>query len=103
MNFINYKVVIRNQVHDDIYEFADYIFRFSFSESISKNISDVIYEKINWLNFMPHMYQKVLWEYRVALVKKTYRIFYRVEEENKKVIIVRVIRTDQNIEEILFD
>jgi plasmid stabilization system protein ParE len=39
----------------------------------------------------------------VALVKKTYRVFYRVEEENKKVIIVRVIRTDQNIEEILFD
>ena len=52
---------------------------------------------------MPQMYQKVLWEYRVALVKKTYRIFYRIEEEKKKVIIVRVIRTDQNIEDILFD
>jgi len=44
-----------------------------------------------------------LWDYRVALVKKTYIIFYRIEEEQKKVIIVRVIKTDQNIEEILFD
>ena len=103
MNFINYKVVIRNEVHDDIYEFADYIFRFSFSKEIAQKIYNEIYSKIYSLNFMPHMYQKVLWEYRVALIKKTYRIFYRVEEENKKVIIVRVIRTDQNIEGILFD
>jgi hypothetical protein len=33
---------------------------------------------------MPQIYQKVLWEYRVALVKKTYRIFFRIEEENTR-------------------
>ena len=99
----NYYIDISPDVDEDIFELTDYIFRFSFSKEIAQKIYNEIYSKIYSLNFMPHMYQKVLWEYRVALVKKTYRIFYKIEEENKKVIIVRVIRTDQNIEEILFD
>ena len=98
-----YTVDLKDEAKNDIFELTDYIFRFSFSRNISDKIYDEIYQKIFSLEFMPHMYQKVLWEYRVALVKKTYRIFYRIEEENNKVIIVRVIRTDQNIEDILFD
>lgn len=98
-----YIVELKDEAKNDIFELTDYIFRFSFSQNISDKIYDEIYQKIFSLEFMPQMYQKVLWDYRVALVKKSYRIFYRIEEENKKVIIVRVIRTDQNIEEILFD
>jgi len=98
-----YIVELKDEAKNDIFELADYIFRFSFSQNISDKIYDEIYQKVFSLEFMPEMYQKILWEYRVALVKKTYRIFYRVEEENKKVIIVRVIRTDQNIEDILFN
>lgn len=99
----NYYIDISPDVDEDIFELTDYIFRFSFSKEIAKKIYNDIYNKIYSLNFMPYMYQKVLWEYRVALVKKTYRIFYRIDEKNKKVIIVRIIRTDQNIEDILFD
>ena len=98
-----YTVDLKDEAKNDIFELTDYIFRFSFSRNISDKIYDEIYQKIFSLEFMPHMYRKVLWEYRVALVKKTYRIFYRIEEENNKIIIVRVIRTDQNIEDILFD
>jgi plasmid stabilization system protein ParE len=99
----NYYIEISPDVDNDIIELTDYIYRMSFSENIAWNLYNELYAKIYSLSFMPEMYQKVLWEYRVALVKKTYRIFYRVEEENKKVIIVRIIRTDQNIEDILFD
>lgn len=98
-----YTVDLKDEAKNDIFELVDYIFRFSFSQKISDKIYDEIYQKVFSLEFMPEMYQKVLWEYRVALVKKTYRIFYRVEEKNKKVIIVRVIKTDQNIEDILFN
>lgn len=98
----NYYVDISPDVDDDIVELTDYIYRMSFSKSTAARIYNELYSKIYSLNFLPQMYQKVLWDYRVALVKKTYRIFYRIEEEDKKVIVVRVIRTDQNIEDILF-
>ncbi len=95
-----YKIVVRKEVHEDIFELADYILRFSFSVEIARNIKNNLYEKMSSLNFFPQKFQKVLWDYRVALVKKTYRIFYRIEEETKTVVIVRVIRTDQNIDNI---
>ncbi|MDQ7008777.1 MAG: type II toxin-antitoxin system RelE/ParE family toxin [Candidatus Gracilibacteria bacterium] len=98
-----YNIELKDQAKKDIFELTDYIFRFSFSKDISDKIYDEIYKKIFSLEFFPEKFQKVLGDYRVALVKKTYRIFYRIEEENKKVIIIRIIRTDQNIEEILFD
>lgn len=90
-----YKVVIRKKVYSDIDELVEYIYRFSFSKQISNKIYDELYKKIFSLNFMPEMYQEYLGEYRRIIVKWSYKIIYKIEEENKKVIIIRVIRTER--------
>jgi len=89
-----YKTVIRDQVHDDIQELADYVFRMSFSKDISRKIYDNLYKRIFSLNFMPHRFEIYVWEYRRIVVDGSYKILYRVDEEKKKVIIVRVVRTE---------
>jgi len=89
-----YRVVIRDEVHKDIQELSDYIFRFSFSQSIAKKVYDELYKVILSLNFMPEMYQKYLWEYRRVIVKGSYKIIYKIVESEKKVIIIRVVRTE---------
>ncbi|MCH2188410.1 type II toxin-antitoxin system RelE/ParE family toxin [Candidatus Gracilibacteria bacterium] len=80
----------------DIDELTDYIYRFSFDKNISQKIYDDLYKKILSLNFLPNRYEKYLGDYRRIIVNGNYKIFYKIDEENKKVIIVRVIRTEQN-------
>lgn len=89
-----YKIVIRDVVHEDIYELSEYVFRFSFSREISKKIYDDLYANIFSLDFMPNRYQVYFWEYRRIIVSWSYKIIYKVDEESKKVIIIRVFRTE---------
>lgn len=89
-----YNVVIRDAVHDDINDLSDYIFRFSFSREIAKKIYDDLYSNIFSLNFMPNRYEIYFWEYRRIIVKWSYKIIYKVDEKNKKVIIIRVFRVE---------
>ena len=89
---------IPKTVEDNINELVDYIYRFSFSIEITKNIYNELYKAIFSLNFLPNRYEKHIWEYRRIIVKWSYKIFYKVDENNKKVIIIRVIRTEQEKE-----
>lgn len=89
-----YKIVIRDVVHEDIYELSEYVFRFSFSREISKKIYDDLYANIFSLDFMPNRYQVYFWDYRRIIVNGSYKIIYKVDEESKKVIIIRVFRTE---------
>jgi plasmid stabilization system protein ParE len=54
-----YTVELKDDAKKDIFELADYIFRFSFSQNISDKIYDEIYQKAFSLEFMPEMNQKV--------------------------------------------
>lgn len=96
-----YQIEIPNKVHNDIFELTDYIFKFSFDAVISKSISDMIYYAITSLRFMPYRFQQVLGDYRVVVVKGSYRVFYKIDETNKKVIITRVLRSEQDFDDIL--
>jgi plasmid stabilization system protein ParE len=62
---------------------------------LSDRLADDLFKVIFSLEFMPEMYQKYLWEYRRVIVKWSYKIIYKIEEEKKKVIIIRVIRTER--------
>lgn len=94
-----YKIEIPQIVHKDIGELSEYVFRISLSQNISRKIYDNLYSKIFALNFMPNRYEVHVWEYRRIIVDGNYKILYRVDEEKKKVIIIRVIRTEmENIE-----
>lgn len=90
-----YNIEIPDNVRDDIDKLTDYIYKKSFSKTISKKIYDELYRVIFSLNFMPEMYQKYLWEYRRVIVKWSYKIIYKIDEKNKKVIVVRVIRAER--------
>lgn len=89
-----YKIVIRKAVYDDIFELSDYVFRTSFSIEIAKKIYDDLYACIFSLDFMPNRYEIYFWEYRRIILKWSYKIIYKVNEENKKVIIIRVMRVE---------
>lgn len=90
-----YRIVIRDEVHDDIFELSDYIYRMSYDSFVSKKIYDDLYKAIFSLDFLPNRHEKYIWEYRRIIVNGSYRVFYRVDEENKKVIIIRVIRAEK--------
>ena len=90
-----YNVEIPETIIIDINNLTEYIFKTSFSKVIAKKIYDELYKKIFSLNFMPEMYQKYLWEYRRVIVNWSYKIIYKIDEENKKVIIIRVVRTER--------
>jgi len=90
-----YKVEIPDFVKQDIDKLTNYIYNASFSKIIAKKIYNELYRVIFSLNFMPEMYQKYLWEYRRVIVKWSYKIIYKIDKKNKKVIIVRVIRAER--------
>lgn len=92
-----YNIVIRDLVHEDINELSDYIYRFSFSEEIASKIYNDIYSAIFSLDFLPYRFEKYIWEYRRLIVNWNYKIIYKIEEKNKKVIIIRVFRNEKNI------
>ncbi|MCK9272604.1 type II toxin-antitoxin system RelE/ParE family toxin [Candidatus Gracilibacteria bacterium] len=91
-----YTAEITNIVKDDINELSDYIFRISFDKEIAKKIYNELYAAIFSLELLPNRYEKYLGEYRKMIVKGSYKIYYKVDEENKKAIIIRVTRAEQN-------
>lgn len=91
-----YKIEISDLVYNDIKNLTDYLYFVSYSKILSDKLADELFRVIFSLNFMPQMYQKYLWEYRRVIVKWSYKIIYKIDEKNKKVIIIRVIRTERN-------
>jgi len=92
-----YNVDIRDAVFDDIFDLSEYVYRFSFSKEIAKNIYDDLYKAIFSLEFLPNRHEIHIWEYRRIIVKWNYKIIYKVEKNNKRVIVIRVFRTEQNV------
>ena len=90
-----YDIEIPRIVEDDIFDLTDYIYRFTFDKNVAKEIYDELYKNIFTLDFLPNRYEKYLWEYRRIIVKWSYKIIYRVDEEKSKVIIIRVLRVEQ--------
>ena len=99
--FNDYYIDVIPDAHEDILNLTEYIYRMSFDVSISEKIKNLIYEKIYTLNFMPWKFQKILWDYRVAMVWKKYKIFYRIDEKKKIVVVVRVLRSEQYSDDII--
>lgn len=91
-----YKVDIKDNVHEFIWELAEYIFRHSFSFDISKKVMDEIYKDIFSLKIFPNRYPKFNEKYRVLTINKKYRVFFRVDEENINVIVSRIFSSYEN-------
>lgn len=90
-----YKIEIPKVVENDISELSDYIYRFSYDKEIARKVYDELYKSIFSLDFLPNRYQKYIWEYRRIIVKWSYKIYYKIDEINSKVIIIRILRSEQ--------
>jgi len=95
-----YKIIILESVELKIQEIYDYVYRFSFSSSKSLNIINTIYSSIYSLEIFPFRFQKYNNKYRVITVKN-YRIFYKIVEENRTVIILDIFSCRENYWEYL--
>jgi len=91
-----YKIDIKNNVHEFIWELWEYIFRNTFNFTSSKKIVDEIYKEIFSLKIFPNRYTKFNNKYRVLTINKKYRVFYFVDEENMNVIISRIFSSHEN-------
>ena len=85
-----YKVNIKDNVHEFIWELGEYIFRHSFSFDISKKVMDEIYKEIFSLKIFPNRYPDFNEKYRVLTINKKYRVFFLVDEDNMTVIVSRI-------------
>lgn len=93
-----YIVRIRNQVHIDIYSHSHSLYQRSLDRELAKDLSKNFYTSIATLAFMPYRFEKQNKHYHRMVVSKKYKIIYRIDEELKKVIVIRIFRVEmQNL------
>ena len=94
---MSYKIAIRDVVHNDINNFANYLYQRTFSMKSALLLRELLYWWISSLNIFPYRCQEIWLWYRALIVKWVYKIIYKVIEEEKKVVIIRVIRSEANL------
>jgi hypothetical protein len=97
----SYEIEILDEAYFDLEEYMDYIERITFSKIKAEEEEWV---KILWeimkLNFMPYMYQKSYKDF-YSFLYKSRRIFYKVYEDKKIIVIFHILWQVQNYEEII--
>ena len=97
-----YKIIIPEYVLKDIYKIKDYIFKVSFSIEISNKIYNEIMAHILNLKIMPKMYPVFKEDLRVMTVRKKYRVFYKIFEEKREVIIYYIFGVEEDYESLIY-
>ncbi len=97
-----YSIEIKDLWKIDINNITDYIFRFSFSINIAKKVYDEIYSAIFSLKLFPLRYPIYESDIRVMTIRGKYRVFYRVYDNKKLVIIYRIFASEQNYDDYSF-
>ncbi|MDP2395692.1 MAG: type II toxin-antitoxin system RelE/ParE family toxin [bacterium] len=82
-----YDIKIKESVLQDLEEISEYIFRMSYSIELSNNIYDKIMASIISLKIFPYSFPIFENNYRVITIDKRYRVFYKVDEISKVVIV----------------
>ncbi len=96
-----YLVKITPEAIDDIVYISNYIHSKSKNIFISKKFYDLLISSCNSLHILPYIYQIIFDNIR-RLNIKWYWIFYEIYEEEKKIIIYRVLRNEQDLNNISF-
>jgi len=96
-----YNIEIKKSVLEDLNEISDYIFRFSFSQETANKIYDEIMGKILSLKIFPYMFPVFENEFRVMTVRKKYRVFYKINENQKTVIIEYIFWSEENYQNLI--
>lgn len=93
---VEYKIFIEDYVHLKIREFSEYNFRFTFDFSSSENLSKNIYKEIFSLKIFPNRCPNYGKNFRVFLIDKKFKVFYKVYEDKKEVVIFDIFSTSEN-------
>ena len=97
-----YKVEILKEVELSLNEIMDYIFRFTFSqESVDKLYKEVI-TSIYSLQIFPYRFVEYKNNFRIIIIRKKYRVFYKIDENNKKVTVYRILSSLQNYDNLTY-
>ena len=97
----DYEVKILYDAYMDLYEYADYVERMTFSKEKANQKLTILLWKIMELNFMPFMYPKVYKDYHILNFRNK-RIFYKIYENEKLVVVFHVLWQAQNYENYLY-
>lgn len=87
---------------DKVNEISDYIYRFYFNKESSLKVYNNIYKEVFWLRILPHRYPVFNKIYRVLNISKKYKVIFKIDEENEKVVILRIYSRFENLEEKYF-
>jgi plasmid stabilization system protein ParE len=91
-----YDIEIKESVLIDLEEITDYIFRFSFSREIADKVYDKIMGSILSLRILPLSFPIFEDDFRVMTIDKKYRIFYKVDEKLKIIVIQYIFSSEQD-------
>ncbi len=91
-----YEVEIKNETREKINEISKYIYRTSFSKEIAYKNYDMIYKEIFSLKIFPYRFPMFNENYRVFTIDKKYRVFYKIDEEQEKIIVARIFSSYEN-------
>ena len=95
-----YKVIIVAKAKNDIENILYYLLDRNVWKTLVYKIKNLIYSSIFWLEYFPQKCPFYIKDYRRLLVK-SYSIFYKIDEENKIVIVYNVLHQAQNYENYL--
>jgi len=95
-----YKIIFSEISKNDLNNISDIIFRFTFSKNITDNIYQKIITKIYSLQLFPYICTSYK-EYRIMLINKKYKVFYKVDENKKIIKIYRILFSSSNYQEII--
>lgn len=96
-----YDIVINKEARDDINIIAEYVFKFTFDYYLSEKLVNEIYSIIYTLKIFPNRYKNYKNNIKTVLVRWKYKIFYKVDLENKIVTVYRIFSNLQNYENII--
>ena len=100
-----YQIVITKTAKKDLWEITYYISIVLQNKSASKNLRDKIYDKAYQVGTFPYanaLYESenMKYQYRSFRVKN-YRLFYIIDENQKEILIMRIIYKKRNFNELL--
>lgn len=96
-----YSIELLEETKKDLNIITENIFLYSFSVEIVDKIYKEIISNIFSLQIFPYRFIKYKNDYRVMTVRWKYKVFYKVDELNNKVIIYRVLSGLQDYESII--
>lgn len=93
-----YKIKVNEEAISDLNWIYDYLYEKTFNLENSKSFVHEIFKKYLYLQMFPNMYQDTYKDFKTIQIK-SYKVFYKVDENKKEVIVYRILWASQNFRE----